>query len=159
MDFDEKNEKPNVSALELEKAVYDLVKEYQSKYKGAKKPGIINKGFYYFFLKNRHRIGYSLGSGTFNDSFDKIFNNKKKFTKVLKAWSAKFNRYLKGSIKIIEQDDPNHIIQEPTLINQLSICDFIVLTEGLDDWELIKLLRGEGYLNRKLYGSEKKGAD
>jgi hypothetical protein len=151
MDFEESDKESEVSALHLETAILRLIKTYQETYRGAKRPGIINKGFYYFFLRNRHRLGYSLGSGTFNEnSFEVIFKNTSKFTNLLKAWSAKLNRYFKETEYVIKklEEDPEYIIERPTLINQLSVADFVVLTEGLSDKELLEILRGKDHIER-----------
>ncbi len=142
------NDKKAINSIDLEKSILSLVKTYQNKYRGAKKAGEANKGFYYYFLKARHNFGYSLGAGTFSDNFDSIFTNNKRFTKLIKAWSAKFSRYIKGSETVISELEKNgqYIIEIPTLANQLNLSDFYILTQGISDRELLEIFRGRDYI-------------
>jgi hypothetical protein len=152
MNFDEEKKMTPERSQELEGALLILLQDLMSKKRGPKKTGILNKGFYYFFLRNRHFLNYSLGSGTFTDSFYDIIKDKRKFSKVLKAWSAKFNRYIKGSKKVISDKkipSPSPI-EIPTLGNQLSVCDFVTLTEGLNDKEILEILRGKTHMDKML---------
>lgn len=143
MDLNDSKKKSQNSALKLERSLLKFLKKLQKHNIGAKRKDIVNKGFFYFFCRNRFYLGYCLSNAMKKNHFDDVSKNRIKMVKLIKAWSAKFSRYCKGSSKAVEEleIDDSKVINYPTLANQLSVADLMVLTEGLSDQELIDLLR------------------
>ncbi|MBN1499880.1 MAG: hypothetical protein JW982_06990 [Spirochaetes bacterium] len=143
MDLNDNKEQSLLSSKYLEKSLLEYVKELQRQNIGAKKKNFLNKGFFYLFCRNRFITGYSLSNTMKKETFVKASKNRESRIKLIKAWSAKFSRYAKGSQKALQEIEKseNHIITYPTLGNQLAVADFIILTENLSDSELIALLR------------------
>ncbi len=143
MDFNEKKEKSVISAIYLESSLLEYLTELLKENVGAKKKDTLNKGFFYYFCRNRYLFGHCLSNAMKKDTFEKASNNKESLIKLIKAWSAKFSRYSKGSVKAIQSIEKNdkHVICYPTLGNQLTLADFTVLTENLSDKELLALIR------------------
>ncbi len=149
MDFsDENNSKPIIKAQEIEEGLVEFIENLISQHRGARKPiAGMNKGFYYYFIRNKMRMLYQIGCGTEKLNFQQIWAKPRVFNRVLKTYSAKFRRYIKLSKKHILKlkNNPNRIVNEPTLAQKLSILDFIILTENLPEEQVLALLKGKSY--------------
>lgn len=143
MDFNDKKKKFNPAPQKLEKALLNFMQTMLRENIGAKRKDSLNKGFFYYYSRNRHMFHYSLSHAMKEDKFDDVVKKHPQLVKLIKSWSARFNRYMDGSQKAIDnmKKDSNHIISYPTLANQISITDFLILTEDLSDEEVMAILR------------------
>lgn len=143
MDFNEKKKKFSPAPQKVEKSLLNFMKEMLKENIGAKRKDVLNKGFFYYYTRNRSMFRYSLSHAMKDEEFSNVIADRKKLIKLIKSWSARFNRYMEGSIRAVDnfKKDSNHIISYPTLANQLSVSDLLILTEGMSDEEFINLLR------------------
>ncbi|KPA15738.1 hypothetical protein MHK_004041 [Candidatus Magnetomorum sp. HK-1] len=145
----------NDNAIYIEDELYKLITQCQATYRGTRNSEK-NYGFYYYFFKIRRMLGYSLGCGTLDETFEFICSRKNRLKRISKAWSAKFTRYIKGSLEAKKSLKNDITITNQTLANSLSLIDFIILVNLADDLisddDILSLIR-----NNKLKQFIKKG--
>lgn len=104
------------------------------------------RGFYYHLIKNLFTLGIQVTSSKVDNDFQKLYNDKKIYQKILNSFSGRLSRLESGSERsLLTLKDTQDQITGPSLFLSLYLAEFFVLTEGISDKSLINLLRPGKY--------------